>query len=296
MPQSSDQASVSTPSNIFISYSHEDSSLVVPIVALLRASKALVFRDADSISPGKRWRAEIETAIFESSIVVVFWCHHAKNSTEVEKEFKSAIGNNKDVLPLLLDETPLPDVLSEYQYIDFRDVLKNTHDNEQENFLSSKQETVNNKLNKFDDPIPPVKSPSTAMSVGRGAILSIFILAFGIYLATTSVLSAHLLNGLSWPIFLITGVVMLFLLGIKLFFNRKKRHEIASERKIRYSASECERHHVECKSREFEFLIPLSELILINHLTVAQTLETELLRRTGQSAIHATLNQETDKK
>ena len=115
------------PPNIFVSYSHADSSLVVPVVALLRASKALVFRDADSIRPGKRWPEEVATAIAEASVVVVFWCHHAKNSQEVEKEFLAAISHGKDVLPLLLDETPLPRDLTEFQYIDFREAFGTGH-------------------------------------------------------------------------------------------------------------------------------------------------------------------------
>lgn len=115
------------PSNIFVSYSHTDSPLVAPIVSLLRASNAFVFRDADSIRPGKRWRDEIGTAIHEASIVVVFWCHHASTSQEVRKEYNAAIAQGKDVLPLLLDETPLPGPLDDFQYIDFREAFGNAH-------------------------------------------------------------------------------------------------------------------------------------------------------------------------
>jgi hypothetical protein len=41
-------------------------------------------------------------------LVVVFWCHHAEDSEEVSKEWKAALDQRKDILPLLLDETPLP--------------------------------------------------------------------------------------------------------------------------------------------------------------------------------------------
>src|SRR5436853_506362 len=107
------------PPNIFVSYSHADNSLVGPVVALLRASQALVFQDADSIRPGKRWREEVDTAISAASVVVVFWCRHAKASQEVETEFRAAIAQGKDILPLLLDETPLPGDLADFHYIDF---------------------------------------------------------------------------------------------------------------------------------------------------------------------------------
>src|SRR5436305_3267456 len=115
------------PPSIFVSYSHEDSSLVGPVVALLRASEALVFRDADSIRPGKRWREEIGTAISAATTVVVFWCRHARASAEVGNEIRAAITQKKDILPLLMDETPLPQDLAEFQYIDFRKAFGDGH-------------------------------------------------------------------------------------------------------------------------------------------------------------------------
>ena len=113
---------------IFVSYSRRDSALVTPVVALLRASEALVFRDADGLKPGKRWREQLSTAIEESKIVLVFWCHHAHDSEEVCKEYAAAISLKKDVLPVLIDETPLPPELAEYQCIDFREAFAHGHD------------------------------------------------------------------------------------------------------------------------------------------------------------------------
>jgi hypothetical protein len=115
------------PSTIFISYSHADASLVAPIVALLRVSRALVFRDADTIRPGKDWRNEIERAIADANVVIVFWCRHADSSEEVAREFRAAIAYGKDVLPLVLDGTPLPRELAPYQHIDFRHAFSNGH-------------------------------------------------------------------------------------------------------------------------------------------------------------------------
>jgi hypothetical protein len=58
--------------NVFVSYSHADSSLVDPVVKLLRINKSFVFQDIDGIQPGKRWRSEIAQALAESHLVVVF--------------------------------------------------------------------------------------------------------------------------------------------------------------------------------------------------------------------------------
>ena len=81
----------SQSTNVFVSYSHADSSLVAPVVKLLRVNKSLVFQDIDGIQPGKRWRSEIARGLAQSHLVVVFWCDHASRSDEVSKEWKAAI-------------------------------------------------------------------------------------------------------------------------------------------------------------------------------------------------------------
>jgi hypothetical protein len=118
---------VSKFTNVFVSYSHADASLVAPVVKLLRVNKSLVFQDTDSIQAGKRWRSQIAEALAKSDLVVVFWCNHASQSEEVSKEWKSAIEQEKDLLPLLLDATPLPPKLTDFQWIDFRGMVGAHH-------------------------------------------------------------------------------------------------------------------------------------------------------------------------
>lgn len=101
--------------NVFVSNSHADASLVAPVVKLLRVNKFLVFQNTDRISTGKRWRDEIAKALVESNLVVVSWCDHACRSSEVSPEWKAAIEQEKDLLPLLLDATPLPSELGQFQ-------------------------------------------------------------------------------------------------------------------------------------------------------------------------------------
>ena len=117
----------SESTKVFVSYSHADASLVAPVVKLLRVNKSLVFQDIDDIQPGKRWRSEIGKALTESHLVVVFWCDHSSRSDEVSKEWKAAIDQDKDLLPLLLDATPLPAELAEFQWIDFRATVGANH-------------------------------------------------------------------------------------------------------------------------------------------------------------------------
>jgi len=111
-------------SEVFISYSRKDKEIIGPIVNLIRAMKDdLVFQDFQNIKPGKKWKPQILEAISKAKIIVVFWCEHSFKSRSVKEEYNIAIKKNKDVLPLLLDETELVEALNEYQWID----LKNFH-------------------------------------------------------------------------------------------------------------------------------------------------------------------------
>ena len=113
--------------SVFVSYSRKDAGLVTPVVHLLRATKGLVFQDLDSIKPGKRWRGQIEKALNTARLVVVFWCLHSLRSGEVRKEYEFALSNGKDILPILLDDTPLPAELGEFQSVNFQGLVGPSH-------------------------------------------------------------------------------------------------------------------------------------------------------------------------
>jgi len=113
--------------SVFVSYSRKDAGLVAPVVHLLRATKGLVFQDLDSIKPGKRWRGQIEKALNTARLVVVFWCLHSLRSGEVRKEYEFALSNGKDILPILLDDTPLPAELGEFQSVNFQGLVGPSH-------------------------------------------------------------------------------------------------------------------------------------------------------------------------
>jgi hypothetical protein len=107
--------------NIFVSYSPADNDLVSAIVSVLSASNSsLVYCDADSIRTSGRWREELGMTLSEAHVLLLFWCHHSHTSYEVRKELTLALEQAKDILPLLLDGTPLPTKLANRRHIDFR--------------------------------------------------------------------------------------------------------------------------------------------------------------------------------
>ena len=109
--------------SVFISYSHEDGASVAPVVKLIQAVRGdLVFQDTVNLIPGKKWATQIQEALNQSHMVILFWCRHSMSSEYVKKEWQSAISQNKDILPILLDDTKLIPPLSDYQWIDFRSI------------------------------------------------------------------------------------------------------------------------------------------------------------------------------
>jgi hypothetical protein len=108
---------------IFASYSHRDARFVKPLVKFLQPTGAPVFRDEDSIPPGTKWAVRIAAAIQDCRLLYLFWCNHSASSDEVRKEYEQALALNKDIVPVLLDDTPLPEALREYQWVDLRVAL-----------------------------------------------------------------------------------------------------------------------------------------------------------------------------
>src|SRR3954464_2488761 len=102
---------------LFLSYSRKDKNIVSTIVKLLRIPSQTVFLDTDSINPGNKWMAEIDRAIARCEYFVLIWCSHSSTSTQVDREWKVAHSCGKKIVPVVLDETPLCNVLSQYEAI-----------------------------------------------------------------------------------------------------------------------------------------------------------------------------------
>jgi hypothetical protein len=114
---------------VFVSYSSRDRDLVRPLVRLLRVFESDVFFDEDRIRGGKKWREVItEEAALEAKLLVVFWCFHSSESAEVRHEWQTAAGRDCDILPVLLDDTPLDSELAAYQWVDMRPLAAAAHE------------------------------------------------------------------------------------------------------------------------------------------------------------------------
>ncbi len=220
----------SQSTNVFVSYSHADVSLVAPVVQLLRVNKSLVFQDVDGIQPGKRWRGEIAKALTQSHLVVVFWCDHARRSDEVSKEWNAAIEQEKDLLPVLLDATPLPSSLDEFQWIDFRGTVGANHssigssDDDGNPSTLSKQSRTPSKTARW--------LPGLATGFASAVALSLYILYAP--KAPQSTPQPELPAPILLPAFdfvfsilLLLGVVLVVTAGLAWLSRRRSKHEAA---------------------------------------------------------------------
>ncbi len=102
------------PRTVFVSYSRKDSDRIQQAVALLEAGGARVFRDIDDIEFGDDWEEVITRKLQECERVMIFWSANAKASEWVGREYNIALMQQKRMVPVLLDSTPLPPELSKY--------------------------------------------------------------------------------------------------------------------------------------------------------------------------------------
>lgn len=100
---------------VFISYAREDAAEVQAAAALLTAGGVQVFLDVQHIGYGERWEQVLDDALRRCERVLVFWSLAAQASQWVEREWRTALGLGKRIVPTLLDTTPLPPELAAFQ-------------------------------------------------------------------------------------------------------------------------------------------------------------------------------------
>ena len=110
---------------LFVSYAREDKKLVSILVSIMRLTGGDIFHDED-ILPGQKWEPVIWSSLDTASVVMLCWCTHAAKSEWVEREYSKAVDTEKSVVPVILDDTPLPEKLAQYQWIDARELGDHT--------------------------------------------------------------------------------------------------------------------------------------------------------------------------
>ena len=107
------------PAKYFFSYSRVDSDFVKKLATDLRNSGADVWLDQLDIVPGTEWDVSIQNALNEADGVLAIVTDTSINSKNVMDEVSYAISQDKRIIPLLLENYPLPFRLARLQHVDF---------------------------------------------------------------------------------------------------------------------------------------------------------------------------------
>jgi len=106
---------------MFVSYSHFDKKIVKSVVKELHDLGFDVWIDSRGLRGGSSWRKEIEKAINDCDILLLFMSSRSLKSRYVQKELRLAVEIEKPIIPLRLEEAQIPhslnSILLEIQWI-----------------------------------------------------------------------------------------------------------------------------------------------------------------------------------
>jgi len=91
---------------IFVSHSWQDKTIADKLAADL-AGVATVWLDSQQTKPGVNIGESVNAGLEDCDIAIVLWSQHAAASAWVEKEAAYAFELSKDVIPIMLDATPM---------------------------------------------------------------------------------------------------------------------------------------------------------------------------------------------
>ena len=92
---------------IFISYSHKESDIIIPIIERLQVDGYRVWYD-DGIIPGTEWPETIAQHLNDSSVFICFISPSYVDSFNCKRELDFAVHKRKDFLAVFLEETKMP--------------------------------------------------------------------------------------------------------------------------------------------------------------------------------------------
>ena len=106
----------------FFSYSRDDKPVVEPLVMFLASADVHVLWDG-AIEPGQLWEDVLLDWLDTADQAYAVWSKNAANSDWVDLELDLLVSQSTKIIPLMLDDTPLPDALRSRQGIPFGGVL-----------------------------------------------------------------------------------------------------------------------------------------------------------------------------
>jgi hypothetical protein len=111
-------------SDVFVCYAHEDTERIERIVRVLQNASLSVFRDTESIRPGESIALSVARAAGACRAAVVVVSAASLDSVWVAREMSLLLAarstGNLVILPVVIDDVPLPDSVRDLFAIDLR--------------------------------------------------------------------------------------------------------------------------------------------------------------------------------
>ena len=95
----------------FFSYSSKNLQQILPYEQALIKSGLHVLQDKTDLHSGKFWSVRLSEAINRENNFILFWSVEAQSSSFVTLEWNIASALGKSIIPIVLDNTPLPILL-----------------------------------------------------------------------------------------------------------------------------------------------------------------------------------------
>ncbi len=110
----------------FVCYAREDQSFVRELASELKAKGIRVWVDQLDIRVGENWDKKIDEALYGCNQFLIVLSPTAVDSTEVRGELRTALDENKRIVPVIYQTCRVPRQLRSIQHIDFSSTdLKN---------------------------------------------------------------------------------------------------------------------------------------------------------------------------
>lgn len=113
--------------DVFISFSHSDAEAVAVLDVALRSAGLTVFLDTRDILAGDRLVEKVFEGIAAANAQIVVLSESSTASNWVKDEISAgrmdSIGSGSRVIPVLIEDCPLPSSLAHLKYVDMRDWL-----------------------------------------------------------------------------------------------------------------------------------------------------------------------------
>jgi len=134
--------------HVFMCYAREDQDFVTKLALKLRERKINVWLDQWHISAGADWDMEVDKALYECSKFLIVLSPSSVSSNEVRGEWRTAIDENKPIIPILYQSCRIPRQLKLYQYVDFT-----SYDITDESILLSIENVLKNQGQELQIPV-----------------------------------------------------------------------------------------------------------------------------------------------